>query len=141
MTTMESIVRPFVIIESDPFNRIAPIVEEPLADAEIVWGDGSRFIIPPSAYETPQDLIGDWEFPIEDVEEFPEGTRFTVVALPSDEFDQQGRRLLIETARLTSQLRVENPDDPEQFVIIERIDKLLMADNEGRETILEFRNP
>ena len=126
MQSMEFIIRGFGVVNSAPVNRVferpAPPEERPPAARE--WGDGSEFIFPPQinySWNWPDDLT-------EGESEEPEP--------PASE------RRLTEVARATSPLRVENPNDPEQFVIVERIDSLIMLDSATGETItMEFRNP
>lgn len=142
MTSMESIVRPFVVVESAPVNRLAPEPEPAaLPPASIAWGDGSRFIIPPPP---PGDTIGDWEDPISDdeLDGVPPGTITKVISpLPETDFGDDETRVLTETQRVTSVVRVENPEDPTQWVDVERIDVLLMQDTNGLLWRFQFRNP
>lgn len=142
MTAMESIVRPFVVVESAPLNRLAPEPEPAvLPEASIQWGDGSRFIIPPPR---PSDTIGDWEDPITDdeLDGLAPGTITKVVSpLPESDFGEEVR-VLDELARLTSVVRVENSEDPSQWVDVERIDVLWMQDSKtGVLSRFNFRNP
>jgi hypothetical protein len=46
-----------------------------------------------------------------------------------------------EKKRETSEKRVENPDDPEQYVMVERVDKLKVNGVNGQKTNYEFKNP
>ena len=48
---------------------------------------------------------------------------------------------LKETGRWTSTVRVENPDDPDQYVMVERIDRLRLQDDSGQEHDWTFNNP
>jgi hypothetical protein len=45
-----------------------------------------------------------------------------------------------EKKRETSEKRVENPDDPSQFVNVERVDKLTTNGVNGQKTNVEFKN-
>jgi hypothetical protein len=45
-----------------------------------------------------------------------------------------------EKKRETSEKRVENPNDPDQFVMVERVDKLTTSGVNGQKTNTEFKN-
>lgn len=47
---------------------------------------------------------------------------------------------LTEVSRQTTTVRVENPDDPTQFVDVERIQKLHMRDENGADHFLTLNN-
>ncbi len=149
MTAMESIVRPFLVVESAPLNRLAPDPEPAvLPESSIAWGAGSRFILPPGSFEPPPDTIGDWEDPIseeelEDAGGVPAGTPITKVIspIPETDFGDDETRVLTEMARVTSVVRVENPEDPTQWVDVERIDVMMMQDSKGLLWRFQFRNP
>lgn len=45
-----------------------------------------------------------------------------------------------ETGRLTSDVRVENPDDPDQFVVVKRIDRIQFDAPGGGKVEFRFNN-
>jgi hypothetical protein len=149
--SMEQIVRPFVLVESDPLQRVVPRPEtdlEALPEAAIEWGDGSRFMIPPNV-TTPPDLIGDWEFPIEDAE-LGGGVIVNLPGqffweedhlLPEDDEAPETEAIWDEVSRATSTIRVFNPQDENQWVDVERIDSLIMRGPDSRQHVFRFRNP
>ena len=75
------------------------------------------------------------------------GERFGQVFSPLD-FDLEaydpnednGDEVLTEIARATSDVRVENPDDPSQYVIVRRIEAVTFAKASGGRLTLNFRN-
>lgn len=130
---LESVVRPFVTVESQPIQRIfrRPEPAEP-QPATLEWGDGSRFVFPPQV-QNPTSGGDDGT------------TRGPIIDWP-DEFggedEQVAQWTWTEVSRETSDFRVENPEDPEQFLIVQRIDKMTMADSKSGDTVLlVFRNP
>jgi hypothetical protein len=55
------------------------------------------------------------------------GTSFSMKTLPNNEPDWS------EVGRVTEKVRVENPDDPSQFVMIERINQLKFRNKKSKE--------
>lgn len=126
MRAMESIVRAFGLVDSKPVNRLfrRPEPEPDQAPAEIEWGESSEFIFPPQ-------INYSWSWPDDDPDEEEE----------DQEEEPEGERVWSEVARETSNVRVENPNDAAQFVIVERIDTLIMLDSLTGETVtMRFRN-
>lgn len=119
--SMEEIVRPFVPIESFSTPRVPPTPTPPEPEAFLRWGQASAFQFESSFRDKATRGIG---FRVGDGgdEEFPPVT-------------------YTETGRDTSLLRVENPDDPDQFVEVERIDAISFRGPNGRDTIFRLRNP
>lgn len=125
--SLEQITRPFAVVESEPFNRVLPGVDPDYdpPEALITWGASSQFIIPPITSPTlPDDGDG----------------RGIDVTLPDD--DGSGPPVVTwnEIARTTSDLRVENPEDPEQYVVIRRIDSMTFDVSTGVQVRMRFRN-
>lgn len=100
-------VRPSVVIESHLKDRTPRPVEVPEQAAEIRWGKASSF---------------QWS-----VTNPPAGGSVTV-RLPDDEPEEPvpGPRTLEfdETTRTVQNIRVENPSDSEQYVIVQRINDI-----------------
>jgi hypothetical protein len=125
----ERFVRPFVDIDSAPINRVfrRPDPAPDLPDAFISWGAASNFLFPPLVI--PQSSSGG-------------GIRINWPDTESDLEPTEAERVWTEVRRETSPLRVENPQDASQFVIVERIDEVVMMDNrEGGTVTLRFNNP
>jgi hypothetical protein len=116
------------IIESPPVNRIfrRPEPEPEPEFPTLEWGGTSNFTLPPQSQSSGGNrVIINWPTFGED-------------SNPEEEF----QRTFNEVSRETSRVRVENPDDASQFVIVDRIDKLTMVDSGTSETVLMiFRNP
>lgn len=51
-----------------------------------------------------------------------------------------GNVQLTEQSRVTSTQRIENPDDPDQFVEVERIEKLVLASDQGHQLNFTLNN-
>lgn len=102
--TMEDIVRPFIPVLSFSTPRVPPepIPEQP--EAFIEWGGPSVFSYEDSFRALATSGIG---FHVDD---------------PGD----QGIPTVTytETGRLTTDKRIENPEDADQFVIVQRIDRI-----------------
>jgi hypothetical protein len=125
---MERAVRPFVEIDSAPINRIFRRPDPPpeQLEATITWGASSQFILPPQSVTQPET-----GGPIR-------------INWPQEEEEEEvpGPWTWTEVSRETSNFRVENPDDPSQYLIVQRIDRMTMSDSRDGETvILVFRNP
>lgn len=103
------IVRPAVYIESHLKDRTPGPLEIPEQESEIRWGKASSFqwsvSNPPAT-----NGGGSVSFPDGDDDEEPEPESKTL------EFD--------ETTRTVEDIRVENPDDSEQYVIVQRINDI-----------------
>jgi hypothetical protein len=110
------------------FKRPEPIPEPEFPTLE--WGGESNFIIPPQS-----------QFPSDS----PTGSVTIIWPEDRDQSEQTEedlQRTLTEVSRETSNVRVENPSDASQFVVVERIDKMTMTDSFSGETIvLAFNNP
>jgi hypothetical protein len=130
---MERIVRSFVDIDSQPINRIFrrpdPTPETP--ETLITWGASSQFVFPPQVTSagTPGSGAISYNWPTYN---YNNGEEDPVLE----------ERYWTEVSRITSPKRVENPEDAEQYVIIDRIDEMVMVDSKDGESItLVFRNP
>lgn len=115
---MTDIVRPFLEARSTPKPRelSLPAGDEP--EAYIEWGGPSQFEV--DNFEEAADQH--FGFRVEDT--------------PADDIPEFVYR---ELGRRVTEVRVENPDDPDQFVIVERIDEILF-DGKGRRLRLVLRN-
>ena len=111
---MERVVRPFVIIDSRPYDPPAP--RQPLPGEEdeafISWGSASRFISP----QITQPVTSRTSF----------GGGGFRVTWPDDKDKNKEKKTLeyTEIERTVTEVRVENPDDEEQYVMVERIESI-----------------
>ena len=115
--------RPFNPVQTAPVNRVfrrpEPDLTPPDEPPSIEWGEGSDFIMPPEIQ------FGGITWP-EDREDFEE---------------EAAGRTLTEVSRSTSSVQIENPNDPSQFVTVERINSITMRDSRAGETLtLVFNN-
>lgn len=101
---MEQIVRPFVDVLSFRAERRQPPVIEDLPEAFIEWGGPSQFEFDNSFRNVANS-----------------GRSFRV---NDDGDDPDPGTSWSEAGRTTSDVRVENPEDPEQYVIVQRIDSI-----------------
>jgi hypothetical protein len=117
---MERIVRPFVTIESAPATPPTPRKPLPGEDGEafISWGASSRFIRPNLSEPLRSDTsLGEGGFKI---------------TWPKDEEEEEKTvRQYSEISRETETIRVENPDDEEQYVMVERINTIDFSSPDG----------
>lgn len=107
--SLDRLVRPSVTIESFLRDRAPGALEVPEQESEIRWGKASSF----QWSVTNPPATGGGGFTVNpggDDEEEPEPGPKTL------EFD--------ETARSTENIRVENPSDSEQYVIVQRINDI-----------------
>jgi hypothetical protein len=107
-TRLAAVVRPTVVIESHLRDRTPRPAEVPEQEAEIRWGQPSSF---------------QWS-----VTNPPTNDRPGIVVKPGggdDDEEEPGDKILLfeEMAvnTVTEDVRVENPDDESQYVIVERI--------------------
>lgn len=115
----EDMVRPFVSVDS--FSRKRTIVEpREIPESFFEAGGPSQF----SYQDTFRDLANG-------------GRRFRTNDPPPGEDEPERWR---EQGRDVTEVRVENPDDPDQFVIVERIDKIRFQGPDGRTVQYELRN-
>jgi hypothetical protein len=127
---MERIVRPFVVIDSKPYDPPAP--RQPLPGendlAFISWGAPSRFITP----QLTQPVTSSSRF----------GSGGFRVTWPEDEKPQKSEvnRIYAEISRTVDTIKVENPDDPEQYVMIERIDEIEFRAPDGSTATFKLNN-
>ncbi|MBX9757203.1 MAG: hypothetical protein K2Y29_00390 [Beijerinckiaceae bacterium] len=131
---MERIVRPFRLIDSAP-PAAAP-TRQPLpgeeGEAFLAWGDTSRFIRPdlsePVTSATPFGAPGaryKWE------KEEPEDE--------DDETDDDVSTYR-EISREVQKIRVQNPNDAEQYVMVERITSIKFSRPSGGSVRFVFNN-
>jgi hypothetical protein len=110
-------------IDSPPVNRIFRR-PEPTPEPEVPtleWGGESNFTIPP------QSQSGGTSWPPDPSSDSPE---------------EAYQRTLTEVNRFTSNVRITNPTDASQFVVVERIDRMTMTDSgRGETVVLVFNNP
>lgn len=128
---MENWVRSFVEIDSQPINRIfrRPDPTPDIPEATISWGASSQFIFPPQTDNNGRGGVT-VTWPNYDYGEDEE----------DDEIEEM--RTWRETSRITSPKRIENPSDAAQYVIVERIDQMVMVDSlDGQSVTLIFNNP
>lgn len=116
--SFESLVRPFTSVFSFSTPRLPPepAVQEP--EAFIEWGGPSVF----SFDDTFRELAG-------------AGT-----AKKDDDDNEPPEEHWTENGRSTSDVRVENPDDPDQFVIVQQIDSIGFTGPGGRRAQFQFSN-
>jgi hypothetical protein len=114
---METLVRPFVSVESFFTPRVAPEVPPPQPEAFASWGAPSEFDFDDSFKKRARTLI---VFKVNDGDP------------PALGYD--------EVLRDTEDVRIENPDDPEQFVIVQRI-KSIDFKVGGERQRFRLRNP
>jgi hypothetical protein len=117
---MEQIVRPFVTIDSSP--PAPPTPRKPLpgegGEAFDSWGGPSRFSRP------------DISDPIESPTRVG-GGGFKVEWPKDDKQDSERVRVYSEIRRETEEVRVENPDDEDQYVMVERIKSIDFSTPDG----------
>ncbi len=164
-TPMEDIVRPFVTAVSPPINRVPPQVAVADPVASIAWGRAPQISVPA---DPRGDTIGSGEFPIEPSELLPEpfngmtpeeladflkGNNLDLDDILGAVGETFGLKIKLyepdvpvdepiytEVSRRTTLVRVENPEDSEQFVNVERIESISFQGNGGRIS-LKFNNP
>jgi hypothetical protein len=115
---LEMFVRPFVSVESFFTPRVAPEVLPPEPEAFVSWGGPSEFDFDDSFKKLARTMI---VFKVDDGD------------APALGYD--------ETVRQTEDVRIENPDDPEQFVIVQRIKSIDFNVPGGQTTRFRLRNP
>lgn len=118
--SVENWVRPFVSIESfrTPRVPLAPPPVEP--EAFIRFGGQSHFTF----NDTFREVAGG-------------GT----IIKPDDDPDGDKEVVYSETGRSTHDKRVENPDDPDQFVVVKVIDSMKFNGPGARKISFQFSNP
>ncbi len=126
---MERIVRPFVVIDSKPYDPPAPRQPLPGEDDEafISWGAPSRFI-------TPQITQ-----PVTSSSSFGGGFRVT---WPEDDKPKKSQieRTYTEISRTVDTIKIENPEDSSQYVMIERIDEIQFSAPDGSTATFKLNN-
>jgi hypothetical protein len=116
----EALVDPWVNVTSFSTPRQIPVPDAPLPEAFLQWGNASQF------------LFND------DFRNAAGGGGFN-----KDNDDEDADKVLqfTETGRSTSDKRVENPDDPDQFVVVARIDAMTFDGPGGSKYSFTFSNP
>lgn len=79
--------------------------------------------------ENPDDAVATWGAPSSG-----DYTQFQISGLVG------GTTTYTEKSRVTENVRVENPDDPSQFVEVERIKELRMANEQGNELLFKLNS-
>lgn len=113
----EGLVRQFVSVDSFRTPRVPaePPPVEP--EAFIRWGGPSAF----SYDDSFRDIANG-------------GVSFHT----DDDDDEAPEVSYTETGRSTSDVRVENPDDPDQFVIVQKVNSMSLSASGGRKIKLQF---
>lgn len=117
--TMESLVRPFVGVFSFSTPRVAPEPAPVEPEAFLRWGGPSAF----SFDDSFRDVASG-------------GVSFHTDDDDNDDVEEQ----YSETGRSTSDVKVENPDDPDQFVIVQQIQSMAFSGPGGRKIRFQFSN-
>lgn len=127
---MERIVRPFLIVDSKPYDP--PPVVEPLpgegSDAYIAWGAPSRFISPQITQPvTSSTSFGGGGYRVE----WPDDTKKN---------KSKVKREYTETSRTVDTIRIENPEDKTQYVMVERIEEIEFRAPDGSTVVFKLNN-
>jgi hypothetical protein len=99
--------------------------EDQDAEAQVRWGKASKFV---------QALKGEKFLPSIQIINWPD--------FPGDDKDDEEEPVIDwhELARTTSDVRVENPDDSEQYVIVQRVETITFQTPEGKRIRFNFKN-
>jgi hypothetical protein len=99
--------------------------EDQGAEAHVRWGKASSFVVA---------LHGGQFLPSVNIVNWPN--------FPKNEDDdkEQPVKDWFELSRETSDVRVENPDDSDQYVIVQRVEKIIFQTPEGERIRLNFKN-
>ncbi|MBB2841263.1 UNVERIFIED_ORG: hypothetical protein GGE64_005045 [Rhizobium etli] len=99
--------------------------EDQDAEAQVRWGKASDFV---------QALSGRKFLPSIQIINWPD--------FPGNDEDEEEEPVIDwhELARTTSDVRVENPDDSEQYVIVQRVETITFQTPEGERIRLNFKN-
>lgn len=143
--SMESIVRPFVKIESRPLNIVTPppvTPPEEVPPAFIEWGAASNFIVPSSQIETPRIFVTD-----NDRAFITAGREINFIERETSIFDYAPEIELPEVSRQTRTVRVWNPEElelPEEqrtsFLDVEVIDRITFRSPDGGNWVFVLDN-
>ncbi|NEI52723.1 hypothetical protein GR217_34455 [Rhizobium leguminosarum] len=99
--------------------------EDKDAEAHVRWGKASSFVVQMRGRQfLPTISIVNWP-------EFPKD---------KDDDKEQPVKDWFEISRETSDVRVENPDDSDQYVIVQRVEKITFQTPEGELIRLNFKN-
>ena len=99
--------------------------EDQGAEAHVRWGKASSFVAALRGRQfLPSVQIVNWP-------DFPDN---------EDDDKEQPVKDWFELSRETSDVRVENPDDSEQYVIVQRVEKITFQTPEGERIRLNFKN-
>jgi len=135
VTEWDATVRPFVGSAAgkrilDPINR-KPATPGKTVDSSITWGQASNFeIIERKQPEVAVRGVGGIEF-----------IKGTTPTTPPEDPPAEVTYKFTETGRKTTKVRVENPSDATQYVMVERIDEITFVgeDKIFRRFILNWR--
>jgi len=99
--------------------------EDEDAEAQVRWGKASDFV---------QALKGEKFLPSIQIINWPD--------FPGDDKDDEEEPVIDwhELARTTSDVRVENPDDSDQYVIVQRVETITFQTPEGKRIRFNFKN-
>lgn len=130
---MERIVRPFVIIDSKPYDPPAP--RQPLPGEEdaafISWGAPSRFITP----QLTQPVTSSTSFG------GAGGGSFRVIWPDADKPKKSEiEREYTEIEREVETIKITNPDDAQQYVMVERISEISFRAPDGSTAKFVLKN-
>lgn len=164
---LDRIVRPFVILDSRPAQpaEVAATDLGALTPVVVEWGQASRFEAPartePRVYEVPSEDSGagvSFDPPGEDTASGPTYTFTAGPIPPGDFFDEDDEEeadegegegdedaseearadfVFSEIARAVRVVRVENPEDENQWVEVEVIDRIQFRGRDG--LVYEYR--
>lgn len=119
-TFMERIVKPWEDVVSFSVPREVPAPETPPPEAFLQWGKASQF----------------------QNNNFRDKASFGGGGTTDDDDDENDEVLAFhETGRNTSDKRIENPEDPDQFVIVAQIDSMTLDGPGGKKYKFTFSNP
>ncbi|TBB28120.1 hypothetical protein ELH48_13630 [Rhizobium ruizarguesonis] len=118
-------------VDGDPGDRfLARLLarkpsEDEDAEAQVRWGKASSFV---------QQLKGEKILPTIQIVNWPD--------FPGNDKDDEEEPVIDwqELARTTSNVRVENPDDSDQYVIVQRVETITFQTPEGKRIRLNFKN-
>ena len=143
--SMESIVRPFVKIESRPLNIVTPppvTPPEAVPPAYIEWGAASNFIVPSSQLETPYvfETTNDRDY-------IAFSGAVNYIERDGSIFDWNPSIELPELDRVTRTVRIWNPEElnlPEDertsFLDVEVIDRIRFRSPDGGDWVFVLNN-
>lgn len=124
----EKIVRPFELVSVLAADQPPQVDADPEAETEVRFGKASQFSY---SVDNPDDQLDSGGIEIRDNDADPQ------------EDDQQPSGALIyrEVRRAAFPIRIENPDDPDQYVIVSRIYAIVFDGPDGRQRTFILDHP